>query len=435
MTQYEASLSEQMRSMEGTTDWMDIEDIRLFLPPQPLAALVSGVSNDIGRTALIAGRGDVPIEDSRYNEDPIFAMFRFMDLEFIFTVILSMFAILLGYDTISGEKERGTLRLSFANALPRSTFILGKMLGSFITLTISILIAVMIGVLLLLVMGISMSSGEWLRFGLIVLTGLLFFGVFLSLSIMVSALTSRSSSSFLVLLVIWVMAVQIAPRVSVLLAARSVEVPSVDKIAYEKSILSKQLSEEFYESLENLTIPAQAEEGMDPMVQFNTYMDSLSTIRITKMQKLTERLREERHNLQRTQEKLAFSIARVSPVAQLVLAMTHLAGTSLELKDRFYGQASDYRMEFSNFLKDKTGVSPNSMIRVKATVDVENGEPVNTPEAPEEINLSELPQFLFKNGELKEALGDAAVDLGLLVILNMIFFAGSFAVFVRYDVR
>ena len=38
------------------------------------------------------------------------AGFRFLDLDFIFQIVLSLFAILFAYDTISGEKERGTLR-------------------------------------------------------------------------------------------------------------------------------------------------------------------------------------------------------------------------------------------------------------------------------------------------------------------------------------
>ncbi len=121
---YEASRAENFRSMEGITDWFEVESNRIFLAPTPLGSLVSGVSNDIGRTAVVEGRGSIPIEDSRYNEDPIFAIFRFLDLEFIFKILLSLFSILLGYDAVSGEKERGTLRLSFANALPRHTYIL-----------------------------------------------------------------------------------------------------------------------------------------------------------------------------------------------------------------------------------------------------------------------------------------------------------------------
>ena len=56
----------------------------------------------------------------------------FLDLEFIVLIVLSLFAILFTYDAISGEKERGTLRLSFAGPVARHTYMTGKLLGSFL---------------------------------------------------------------------------------------------------------------------------------------------------------------------------------------------------------------------------------------------------------------------------------------------------------------
>ncbi|MEZ4762634.1 MAG: hypothetical protein R3C26_05330 [Calditrichia bacterium] len=52
--QYEAALQENIRQMSDLTDWLMVEH-RVFLPPEPLAALVGGVSNDIGRNILMYG--------------------------------------------------------------------------------------------------------------------------------------------------------------------------------------------------------------------------------------------------------------------------------------------------------------------------------------------------------------------------------------------
>src|ERR1051325_11113052 len=82
----------------------------------------------------VRGGGELTADDSRFNEVPIFAIFRFLDLDFIFQIVLSLFAILFAYDAINGEKERGTLRLSFANPIPRHTYILGKLGGACIGL-------------------------------------------------------------------------------------------------------------------------------------------------------------------------------------------------------------------------------------------------------------------------------------------------------------
>ena len=185
--QYEAALQENIRQMSDLTDWLMVEH-RVFLPPEPLAALVGGVSNDIGRNILMYGRGELTAEDSRYGDDPIFAVFRFLDLEFIFTIILSLFAILFAYDAVNGEKERGTLRLTFANAIPKDSYILGKIIGAFLALGLPLLLAILIGSLLLPLMGVPMAGSDWAKLALISLAGLLFFGVFLTLSVWISAL-------------------------------------------------------------------------------------------------------------------------------------------------------------------------------------------------------------------------------------------------------
>src|ERR1051326_7236398 len=113
--QYEAARSETLTQLQGLTDWFNVQQHTILLPPQPLAALVSGISHDIGRTFEVHGRGQLNADDSRFNEDPIFAVFRFLDLDFIFQIVLSLFAILFAYDSVNGEQERGTLSLAFSN--------------------------------------------------------------------------------------------------------------------------------------------------------------------------------------------------------------------------------------------------------------------------------------------------------------------------------
>ncbi len=142
VTHWEAAKAENLRSFEGIKEWYRVRENRIFLPPQPLATLVSGISNDIGRTANIEPSGEVSADDSRFNEEPAYAYFRFIDLEFIFLVVLALFAIMLGYDAICGEKEKGTLKLCLSNAIPRTKFLMGKLIGSFAVLSVSLIISI-----------------------------------------------------------------------------------------------------------------------------------------------------------------------------------------------------------------------------------------------------------------------------------------------------
>ena len=117
--QNEAALRENLRKLDGLNEWDEVQNFRVYLPPQPVSSLVMGVSNDIGRSSDIRGVGEINARDSKYGEDPVYAVFRFLDLDFIFQIVLSLFAILFAYDAVNGEKERGTLRLTLANAVPQ----------------------------------------------------------------------------------------------------------------------------------------------------------------------------------------------------------------------------------------------------------------------------------------------------------------------------
>ena len=177
-SRYEAALSENLRQMSGITDWIMVTH-HIFLPPDPLKALVTGIDNDIGRDIQMAGVGELKTTDSRFSDDPIFSIFHFLDLEFIFAVVLALFAILFGYNLINGEKESGTLRLVFAHALPRHYFIFGKMIGILLAVMVPLIIPFCLGCLVLLLLEVPMSPDAWLRLVLIIFTGMLYFAVFL----------------------------------------------------------------------------------------------------------------------------------------------------------------------------------------------------------------------------------------------------------------
>ena len=431
MSQYEAAKAENIGSFEGITEWYRVRDNRIFLTPQPLAALVNGVSNDIGRTAEIQTRGEISPDDSRYNEQPAYAYFRFIDLDFIFTVVLALFAILLGYDAISGEKERGTLKLCLSNNIARTKLLLGKFIGSFAVLTISLLLVIAIGSLILIVIGVNLSGEEWLRFTLIVGAGLLYFGAFLALSIMISAMTQKSSSSFLLLLIIWIGTTLILPRVAVLVSGRAVDVPTVDEHGYLKSARATELWKEHISAISSFETPQVDSDDPESfnavMNAFNKFMDSVSTLRDEKLYSYYDRLNEERHNREIERAKVAYALARISPSASLSLVASRLAGTSPELKDRFYEQAKNYQNSFTQFLNEKTGMNmKGGMIFIS-----NDGE----DEEPEPIDPSEIPTYTYEKEEFSDALIHAIPDFGILLFFNFAFIMGAFISFNRYDAR
>jgi ABC-type transport system involved in multi-copper enzyme maturation permease subunit len=423
--QYAAAVAEDLRQLEGLTDWLQVRDHQVFLPPEPLTALVSGISGDIGRTIPITGRGELRADGTRFNEEPALAVFRFLDLDFLFQVLLTLFAIVFAFDAVTGEKERGTLRLSLSNALPRRTLILGKIAGVSASLILPLLLPILLGCLLLPAFGVNLTGQEYARLALILVGGLLLVAAFVALSVLVSATARRSSSAFLVLLTIWIGSVLVLPRVAVLIAGRAVAVPSLDDINSQKTRLGMQLLRESREALG--TFQATSEDPEAIMKEIQARMEELQNDRDRKMAELASRLDEERENRQLWQSRVALGLARVSPTALFSLAATELAGTSTALPRRFLEQAQAYQQEFGKFMLAKTGMNPGGgmvMMRIG-----------RGGEEPKPIDPQELPPFQYAPTQLAEVLPAGCRDLGMLAVFGGVFLLGAVVRFQRYDVR
>lgn len=420
--EYEAAVAENMQQMEGLTDWGSI-DHRIFLPPQPLAALVSGVSNDIGRTVNMKARGELRSEGSRFNEDPLFAVFRYLDLEFIFAIILSLFAILFGYDAINGEKERGTLALAFANPIPRDQYILGKIVGSFVALIVPLMIPTLIGCLMLPLLGVPMDADSWLRLAMVILAGTLYFGVFLTLSVFMSTLLRSSSASLMALLVVWIFAVLIIPRTSVLMAGRSIDVPSVDQIDYEKSKFAAQLFNERMTAMRKWMQANYNDDHRSMREGMRTFSQEQQAMQDEQMNTFVERLNEQRTNKSDLRTRVALSLARLSPTASFSLAASDLAYTSMELRSSYLDSANAYQREYYAFMQSKN-VDFWGRYRGHGNAQAEEPDPIDT---------RELPVFSYQQPPVSEAIKASLPDLGLLFLFNAIFFSGAFVRFLRYD--
>jgi hypothetical protein len=221
----------------------------------------------------------------------------------------------------------------------------------------------------------------------------------------------------------------------VLLAARSVDVPASDEIAHKKSTLDIQLRDEFDEALTHFEVEGNAGNPDEVMTKMDNYIDSLNEIRDTKLQSLANRLEEDRYNRQTVQEKLSFSLARLSPTTSLSLATSHLAGSSLRLKERFAQEAKAHQKTFGNFMKEKTGMNTGGLIKLRKSTSCGGGNDDDKEEQPEPINPQELPGANIASITLMESVEPALVDMGLLILYNFLFFAGSFVAFMRYDVR
>lgn len=423
---YETALKENIRQMAGVTDWIMVKH-HIFLPPDPLASLVAGVDNDIGRDIEMFAVGELKAQDSRFSDDPIFSVFHFLDLEFIFSIVLALFAVLFGFNLVNGEKESGTLRLVFANPVPRHTFILGKMFGALTAVVVPMLLPFCLGCLLLVGTGIPMDGSSWFSLGLIIFSGLVYFSIILLLAIFLSVMTTRSSNALLLTLIIWIFTTLVIPRAAVLIAGRLVSVPSVDELDSQKFRYRSQLWSEDMKKMNSFKLPATGN-PQEMIDAFHKYMGELGQERNKKTDAFNQRLNEDRRNRQQIRETLAYSLARIAPAANFSLAVMHLAGTSIDLKDDFLAAAQSYQESYARFLSDKTdGLLPGSGM-VFRMINDEGQEPVP-------INPADIPVFEYHKKSPGQMFRSAGMDIMVLLAFGLLFFCGAWGAFLKYDLR
>ena len=136
-----------------------------------------------------------------------------IDWGFVSGYVLSLIALLFTFDSISGERERGTLRLMLANPMPRHTVLIGKFLGALISIFMPFTLAMLINLFVISASGdVHLGTEAWGRLSIIFLIVLLYTCLFIALGLLVSVRVQGSAISLVVLLLTWVTFVVFTPN-------------------------------------------------------------------------------------------------------------------------------------------------------------------------------------------------------------------------------
>jgi ABC-type transport system involved in multi-copper enzyme maturation permease subunit len=424
--EYSAAIALNKKNLESANDYqiLGYTGIKINRPPQVMSSIVSGVSEAVGRVATVNYTNDPSLFDSKYESSPVFSIFGALDLTFIVKIVLSLFAILFTYDVIVGEKERGTLRLILSNEVPRDRLLMGKVVGGYISLLISLIIPLILGMLILLIYpNISMSGQDWVRVLIMFLIFFLYLSVFFTLGLLVSARTNKSSTSFLVLLFIWVIFVTVIPKVSILAAAQLNPIPSVHEITAKKDAFLQQVQEESikrYQDWGKEHRPKTVEEENRYPEDFKKNTNEIQQWGTAQIDNYNAALERDYQARKRSQETLAINLSRISPASALMFSTMSLARTGLDEHDRFLASLRAYKSMFANW------INAQSMKNFK--FDRARGD-------RPKVDLADMPQHKFEPESLSKSLARTLPDIGLMFVLIIVFFAGAYVSFLKYDVR
>jgi ABC-type transport system involved in multi-copper enzyme maturation permease subunit len=425
--EYDTAVALNKKNMESQPNFPALASLgtKINKPPQVLSTIASGVSEAVGRVAKVHSSSDPSLVDSKYESNPAYSVFGALDMTFIVKIVLSLFAILFTYNAIAGEKEMGTLKLTLSNRVPRDRLILGKGIGGLISLLIPLIIPMILSLIILLVYPhVDLSGQDWVRLMFMFLLFLLYVSVFFSLGLFVSARTHKSSTSFLLLLFIWVVFVTIIPKLSVMVAAQIKPVPSVHEITAKKDAFLLQIQvEEQKETMnymkENMGKSGQTEKEF--VEQYMKWAEKNHQEYMDKTDSYNASLERDYQVKKRAQEQLAVNLSRISPASALMIGSMSLARTGPEEHARFLASVRIFKPIFTEWINAKMYRNLNVN---KQTLEM-GGKPI----------LDDMPQHKFEPESLAISLSRILLDFGLMLFLIIFFFVGAYISFIKYDVR
>ncbi len=320
------------------------------------------------------------------SSNPLMGIFDSFDISKIVQVLFSLLVILLTYDSFSGEKEDGTLKLALSNSVSRLQLLAGKFLGTLVVVSFMVVISFAISLLFLqTVTGIHFSGADYARVLLAVIDSVLYLSVFVALGILVSIKFGSSSASLTTLLFIWLFVAILQPNLNRYLASEYTAIPrmadiqptlnevvnadskDLDNLSRESGIIMRdQPKKAFVQrsgSLGNTQVyfvvpDAQYDQLKYLIEQTKLYRkcavgfadDQWRLYRTLYLDKLDRQLHFERF------------LELFAPASSFTHTISILCGTGIDNLDEFMSRAREYRREYIRYLDSKGVFSNNARL-------------------------------------------------------------------------
>jgi ABC-type transport system involved in multi-copper enzyme maturation permease subunit len=339
------------------------------------------------------------------------------DLTFIVLFLLSFFSIVLSFNAISAEKEKGTLRLIYSNSFKNASFIFAKYLAAILTIFLPLLLSLVLSLILLtaLVPG-SFDSSLVLSLLLFLIPSLLYLSAFILLGMLFSVISNSSRTSLVLGLLSWIFLVIIIPKsTGALLRLKWFDVPTEEEIHEMENKADKS-------TLDNISkqFPVDYVRGLDEDGKREMKL-RLNYERDKAIQDIEDFYLRKKLSAVKTIRAINF----VSPASLFDVSASSIAGTGLFHFENLWVQTKRYGEDFANFLK-------NNVSNLRKGVFF---YPDSTAMTDKSLDANSVPRFEDKYQKLTERMKDALPYVSMLTLYNLFLFVLVLYKFQRYDVR
>lgn len=384
-----------------------------------VGVLATGLDQELSLSCQNEGLGAGPLFHNRtFVHNPNRYFFSSLDFVFFVSIVGSLMAFAFTYDAISGEKQRGTLRLTMTQPIARPLFLLSKFLGSYISFAISIAPALM-GVIVVLVLhpDVDLRASEWGAAGFLLLLALLYLSGFFMLGLFVSCVTKTPKTTLTALLTLWTILVLVIPNFSPFLASKLRPIRSLHEVEATIAAMRRDYREPTRQKEEDFiqqhggnweTLNEAEKETIGKM--WDEYGRQTMKLRTTGE---AAKIRIAFLNEVETQAKMGETLSLISPAAAFIFLASDIAQTGLESERDYRRAVFRYRRQYGEY-QDR---------QIEETGDYGS--------AFHAANADTAPPFVYRAISLSQAVGAYIPQFMVLVLYSILFFFAAQIAFIR----
>ena len=428
-------------------------------PPNPLSIFNAGMDNRLGNTLRIYYTNVPVLWDAQAHSSGNLFIDHFyrIDLVFVFQFVLSLLALLFAYDAIAGERETGTMRLTMSHPVGRGSILAAKYIGAMTCLILPLIISFTVALIWIVSTGSIVFSGDdFLRITGILLTSIIYLSAIYLIGLFISAWVHRTATALMLSLFVWVVLVLVYPSLSVSVvdqltkqrrssinshydAMRQIRLAvNKEEMEYLKNDAVEGESEHFnldgprdglhvginnkstlmridFKAYDWQAISPESEKRIPHAIRYHQF---LTPLRIDAAEKIGLVRLPALEQTRFRRARIARNLLRLSPATIYNLATQAWAGTDLYGVVDFFETARQYRRTLISYFYDKDAFSSRQWFASDKGA----------------INLDNLPRFVYQRANLWTNASRALPDLQLLLLLNVLLFLATFAIFVRQEI-
>ena len=431
LAEYQQERQMYRQQYDARTSLADLE-AHGFRPPSILSVFALGLDPFLPDEVITSRLGFFRTKKESHINDPESLLFGKVDLLFNVAFVVSLAALIFTFNSVSGEKETGTLRLEIANSIPRGQILLAKIVGNYVVILIPFVISLLIAMIILDASpDISILSSQfWPVLIVIVLVTFLFLLAMVSLGVCISTLTHSSITSLVMMLFVWVLLVLAVPKVSPMIAKAIYPIESRNIVSLRGKTAREEITKEFNQKKLELIQKCRARFAKEEArAQYDKEVIPVDQECQRRIANEIRRIEENYINKRNIQASIAMNLSRISPVSCLTYLISGLSRTGITETDTFLKNAQKYQDEVERIIYD------NWTYRTYFEKDLHHHSRswrVVKGWDPRQVGV---PDMKYQHTSMTKILENGWTDILLLFLFNILFFVAGFLMFRKYDVR